>query len=84
MNKPALILASASIGRKNLLEKLGVPFKVKASEINEDIISSNTYDGGVKDKFYFTSKAFLIQASGEISGTGGAKAKPILTVVVER
>ncbi len=38
MNKPALILASASIGRKNLLEKLGVPFKVKASEINEDII----------------------------------------------
>ncbi len=54
------------------------------TKINEDIISSNTYDSGVKDKFYFTSKAFLIQASGEISGTAGAKAKPILKVAVER
>gem|GEM_PF-4591462 len=53
-------------------------------KINEDIISSNVYDGGTKDKFYFTSKAFLIQASGEISGTAGAKAKPELTVAVER
>ncbi len=38
-SKPQLILASASIGRKQLLEKLGVEFHVIQSQIDEDIIS---------------------------------------------
>ncbi len=38
MSQPQLILASASIGRKTLLEKLGVPFKVWPSQIDEDAI----------------------------------------------
>ena len=50
-------------------------------ETNEDIIDG--YDCN-KGKFYFTSKAFLIKSSGEILGTGGSKAKPELTVAVER
>jgi septum formation protein len=36
--KPRLILASNSIGRKQLLEKLGVEFQVIPSQIDEDII----------------------------------------------
>ena len=44
MHKPKLILASASIGRKSLLTKLGVPFSILPSTINEDIIThSNPY-----------------------------------------
>lgn len=39
MTKPAIILASASIGRKHLLEKLGVPFSVLPSDIDEDAIT---------------------------------------------
>lgn len=38
MSKTNIILASASIGRKQLLEKLGVPFTVQISDIDEDII----------------------------------------------
>lgn len=38
MTKPQIILASASIGRKQLLEKLGVPFSIQISSIDEDII----------------------------------------------
>lgn len=38
MTKPHIILASASIGRKQLLEKLGVPFSIQISSIDEDII----------------------------------------------
>ena len=42
MQKPTIILASASIGRKQLLEKLGVPFEVIVSTIDEDKISGKT------------------------------------------
>lgn len=38
-SKPHLILASASIGRKGLLEKLGVPFTVLPSSIDEETIN---------------------------------------------
>jgi septum formation protein len=38
MVKPRIILASASIGRKHLLEKLGVPFSVQVSQVDEDAI----------------------------------------------
>lgn len=42
--KPTIILASASIGRKGLLEKLGVPFEVKISAIDEEaIIDTDPY-----------------------------------------
>lgn len=44
MTKPDLILASASLGRKTLLEKLGVPFTVMPSTIDEDaIIDTDLY-----------------------------------------
>jgi len=36
---PQLILASASIGRKHLLQKFGIPFEVMPSEIDEEKIS---------------------------------------------
>jgi len=39
MNKLQIILASASIGRKQLLEKLGVPFEVMVSNIDEENIT---------------------------------------------
>ncbi len=39
MNKPNIILASASIGRKQLLQKLGLPFEVISSNVNEDKIT---------------------------------------------
>lgn len=38
MEKTQIILASQSIGRKTLLEKLGVPFEVMSSDIQEDSI----------------------------------------------
>jgi septum formation protein len=42
MSKPKIILASVSIGRKQLLEKLGVDFEVLPSTIDEDrIIHTN-------------------------------------------
>lgn len=39
MTKPHIILASASTGRKTLLEKLGVPFSIQISSIDEDLIT---------------------------------------------
>lgn len=42
--KIQIILASASIGRKGLLEKLGVPFEIKISTIDEEaIIDTDPY-----------------------------------------
>ncbi|MEK7165852.1 MAG: Maf family protein [Patescibacteria group bacterium] len=44
MQTPTLILASASIGRKGLLTKLGIPFEIIPSSINEDdILHQNPY-----------------------------------------
>lgn len=40
-SKPKIILASASIGRKELLQKLGVPFDVKISTIDEEAITDS-------------------------------------------
>ena len=39
MTKPRIILASQSIGRKHLLEKLGLPFEILPSGIDEASIS---------------------------------------------
>jgi len=39
MKNPQLILASASIGRKHLLEKFGVPFEIVPSSVDEEKIS---------------------------------------------
>lgn len=36
-----IILASQSIGRKQLLEKLGIPFRVVVSNVNEEAITSS-------------------------------------------
>ena len=45
MTKPQIILASASIGRKDLLEKLGLPFAIIPSTIDEDkIIHKDPYE----------------------------------------
>ena len=41
--KPRIILASNSIGRKQLLEKLGVPFTVMPSNIDEDSITGSDH-----------------------------------------
>ena len=38
MSKPHIILASTSIGRKHLLEKLGLPFEIVPSTIDETAI----------------------------------------------
>lgn len=40
MSQPQIILASQSIGRWMLLEKLGIPFSVQVTGIDEDIITS--------------------------------------------
>ncbi|KKS54815.1 MAG: maf-like protein [Candidatus Gottesmanbacteria bacterium GW2011_GWA1_42_26] len=42
--KPHIILASASIGRKTLLQKLGVPFSIQVSAVDEDkIVTKDPY-----------------------------------------
>ncbi len=38
---PRVILASQSVGRKSLLEKLGIPFRVVVTNVNEDNITSD-------------------------------------------
>ena len=38
MKNPQIILASASIGRKTLLQKLGVPFSIQVSSVDEEEI----------------------------------------------
>jgi MAF protein len=42
MNKPLLILASQSIGRKTLLETLKIPFSIMPSDIDEELIIGKT------------------------------------------
>lgn len=39
MTVPGLILASSSVGRKHLLERLGIPFSVMPSTVDEDAIT---------------------------------------------
>jgi len=41
--KTKLILASQSVGRKMLLEKLGVPFEIIPSTIDEESITDSNY-----------------------------------------
>lgn len=85
--KCTIILASASIGRRQLLEKLGVSFHVVPSTINEDlIIDQNPYKmlqkrarakaEDVAKKLVVNSKQLAVN---EISQTNSTADYPLLT-----
>lgn len=61
MKKVELILASSSPRRKELMETIGIPFKIEVSDINESMNMENNLVEEIKELAYRKAKVIADQ-----------------------